>query len=534
VLAPLKDELAGPSKGASLMLMAGVALILLIACTNVANLLMARTADRASELSIRSALGASRTRLTQQLLTECVLLSLAAALAGFAVAFATTFIAAELQPAALSTQTYSLLDGRVLAFAIAVSLLSGVLFGVLPSLYAGRVHTFGTRSSGDVRGTRAIRDGLVAAQVMLTIVLVTASISLGHAFTAIMHLDRGFDRSGVVTAGVSLEGTHVQTDAARLAYFQEVFDRLRRLPGVRSVSSTQFLPLLAKGFLGGRQSVDGRRASQNSMIVPVMPDYFRTMGTQILAGREFTSADLQSATEPVIVNDVIAREFGEPAELLGRQLNGSSMIVGVVKRMDYLAEGAQTSQVFHLSRAPGAWPGATIVVKVDRAAEDRLPMIRDTIQSVDRQVPVGELRTMQQRMDALFARPQFYKTAMMCFAAFALLLAIIGIYGIVSYTVARRTHEMGVRMALGSTPENLRAHLLWQGLLPIAAGAVPGIAAAVLSGKLLESLVEGARSVSAASYAEAVVGIAGIAALGIWTATRPIARLDIAEILRTE
>jgi predicted permease len=535
-LTPLKDELAGPEKNASLILMAGVALILLIACTNVANLLMARTADRANELSIRSALGASRARLTQQLLTECVLLSLAAAIAGLAVAFATTSLAARFQPAALTTQTYSLLDGRVLAFAIAVSVLSGLLFGVLPALYAGRVHTFGTRSSSDVRGSRAIRDILVAGQVMLTIVLLTASISLGRAFTAIMRFDRGFDRSGVVTAGVSLSGTHLEADAARVAYFQEVFARLRPLPGVRSVSSTQFLPLWARGVVGGPQSLDGRRASQVAMVVPVMPDYFRTMGTPILAGREFTPADLDSAAEPVIVNDVFAREFGQPADLLGRHVDDAvpHPIVGVVKQMDYLANGAQISQVYRLSRSPGGWPGATIVVKVDGHAEDRLAIIRDTIQSADRKVPVYSVKTMQQRMDDMFARPQFYKTAVTFFAAFAILLAIIGIYGIVSYTVARRTHEMGVRMALGATPESLRAALLRHGLLPIVAGAIPGIALAIVSGRVLASLVTGAKSVEAAAYAGSVLFIAGVAAAGIWIATRPIARLDIVEILRTD
>jgi putative ABC transport system permease protein len=536
-LTPLRDELAGPSKRASLLLMAGVALILLIACTNVANLLMARTADRAAELSIRSALGASRARISQQLLTECALLSLAAAFAGLAAAFATTSIAARLQPAALASQTYSLLDRRVLAFAIAVSLLSGLLFGVLPALYASRVHIFGTRSSSDVRGSRAIRDTLVAAQVMLTIVLLTASISLGRAFTAIMHLDRGFNRSGVITAGVSLEGTHVETDSGRLAYFEEVFGRLRRLPGVRSVSSTQFLPLVAKGFMGGRFSLDGRRASENSIVVPVLPDYFRAMGAGILAGREFTPADLQSTAEPAIVNDAFARQFGQPGELLGRHVdigNSHWTIIGVVKRMDYLADGANGSEIFRLSRSPGGWPGAAVVVKVDGRAEERLATIRDTIQSVDRQVPVFGVKTMQQRMDDLFARPQFYRTAVTFFAAFALLLAIIGIYGIVSYTVARRTHEMGVRMALGATPETLRVVLLRQGLLPIVAGAIPGIALAVLSGRLLESLVEGARSVEPAAYAGAVLFIAAIAAAGIRIATRPIARLDITEILRTD
>jgi putative ABC transport system permease protein len=537
-ITPLRDELAGPTKKASLVLMACVVLILLIACTNVANLLMARTADRATELSIRSALGASRARLSQQLLTECVLLSLAAAVTGLFVAFGTTSAAARLQPAALTTQTYSILDGRVLAFAVAMALASGLLFGLLPSLYAGHIHSFGTRSSGDTRGSRLVREALVAAQVMLTIMLVTASISVGRAFVRLMQIDRGFDRTGVVTAMVALQGTPRDTDASRLVYFQEALGRIRRLPGVLSASTTQFLPIDAKGGIGGPFALDGRTVvPPNSAIVPVMPDYFRSMGGRILAGREFTQADSDNNAQVAIVNDEFAREFGEqPANLIGRQIGSSNdlrTVVGVVKFMDYMNERERYKQVFILSRSPG-WPRTAFVVKVAGRPEDHLAMIRGTIQSVDPRVPVFDMKTMEQRMADQFARPQFYKTAVECFAAFALLLATMGIYGIVSYTVARRTHEMGVRMALGTTPEELRVSLLRQGSIPIAAGAVPGIAGAVLSGRVLESLVEGAKSVNPIAYAGAVLFIAGIAAIGIWVATRPIARLDIVEILRTE
>jgi putative ABC transport system permease protein len=201
--------------------------------------------------------------------------------------------------------------------------------------------------------------------------------------------------------------------------------------------------------------------------------------------------------------------------------------------MDYMAEGANSNEIFIPVNSPGGF-FSTLVARVNGRAGDRLAMIRGAVQSVDPQVPVFGVKTMEQRMDDELARPQFYKTAVMCFAGFAMLLAIMGIYGIVAYTVARRTHEMGVRMALGATPGELRAVLLRQGLLPIAAGAIPGIAAAVLSGRVLESLVEGAQSVNATAYAGAVLFIASIAAVGIWMATRPVARLDIVEILRTD
>ncbi len=533
----LRDELAGPARKGSLMLMACVVMILLIACTNVANLLMARTADRAIEFSTRSALGASRARISQQLLTECVLLSLAACTAGIFIALWTTSIAATFQPAALASQAYSILDGRVLSFALAASVLSGLLFGVLPSFYASRAQTLGTRGSSDTRGARLIRETLVAAQVTLTIILVAASISVGRAFLDLMHMDRGFDRSGLVTVNVSLEGTNHEDGARRLAYFEEGLARIRRLPGVHSASATEFLPIYATGFIGGPFGMDRRPAKESSMLVPVMPDYFRTMGGRILRGREFSEAETQGDAKVAVVNDRFAGEFGSPVDVLGHEVTIGNdpplRIVGVVKGMDYMTDGANVNQIYVPAHALGGF-FSTFVARVSGRAEDRLAMIRDTVRSVDPQVPIFGVKTMEQRMSDVLARPQFYRIAVFCFAAIALLLAIIGIYGIVSYTVARRSHEMGVRMALGTTPARLRLSLVRSGLIPITAGAIPGIAGAVLSGRLLENLVDGAKPVNAAAYAAAVLGIALIAAIGIWVGTRPIARLDIAEILRTE
>ncbi len=534
----LRAELAGSARNGSLVLMACVVLILLIACTNVANLLMARIADRAAELSIRSALGASRARISQQLLTECVLLSLAACTAGIFLAFWTTSIAARLQPAPLALQAYSIVDGRVLGFAIAVSVLSGLLFGVLPSLYASRVHMLGTRGSRNTRGSRFIRETFVAAQVMLTIILLTASISVGRAFAHLMHINRGFDFSGLDTVNVSLQGTTHQTDESRLGYFREALARIRRLPGVESASATEFLPLYATGFVGGRFRMNGRPATESSMMVPVLSDYFRTMGARILWGREFTGAEVRDNARVCVVNERFAGEFGPPADAVGGEIaignDPPSRIVGVVKAMDYMTEGANANQIFIPDRSPGGSFFSTFVVRVSGRAEDRLAMIRDTIQSMDPQVPVFGVKTMDQRLADALARPQFYSTAVLAFAALASLLAIIGIYGIVCYTVAQRTHEVGVRMALGATPAWLRVSLLRQGSVTIVAGAVPGVTGAILSGRLLESLVEGAKSVNATAYATSVLFIALIAAIAIWVATRPIAQLDIVEILRTE
>ena len=535
----LQDGLAGPMKNASLMFMGAVVLILLIACTNVANLLIARTADRAPELFIRSALGASRARLVRQLLTECLLLSFVAALAGLAIAYWTLSLAVKIEPPPLGAQSYSILDGRVLAFTLTVSVITALVFGILPSLYAGRIQAFSTRSSGRTRGSRLVRESLACAQVMLTMILLAGSVSLGRAFVDLMRIDRGYDVQGVVTAGVSLEGTTHQLDKRQLPYFEEVLDRIRSLPGVRTASATEFLPLYASGFVGGTFGLDGRPAKRSSAMIPVLSGYFEAMGGRILYGREFTGAEVRSGAKVAVVNQRFAAEFGAPADAIGRQLTigreAPWKIVGVVKGMEYETDPttANGNQVFVPSATPGSF-FSTFVVRVDGRAEDHLAAIRDAIQSVDPQVPVFSVKTMQQRFDEVFASPRFYRTAVWIFAGIALLLALIGIYGIVSYAVVQRTQEMGVRMALGTTPVRLRGMLLWQGLLMVAAGAIPGIAGARLTSRFLESLMDGAKPIGLAASAGLVLLFALIASASIWSATRSIARLDITSILRSE
>ncbi len=538
-MASLQDGLAGPVKNASLMFMCAVVLVLLIACTNVANLLIARTADRAAELSIRSALGASRARLARQLLTECLLLSFVAALAGLLIASWTTSLAAKVQPPPLGVQTYSILDGRVLAFTLIVSLVTPLMVGVVPLLHLGGIHAFATRSSRHSRSSRLLRESLACAQVMLTMILLAGSVSVGRAFIHLMRIDRGYDVKEVVTVGVSLDGTSHQLDKRQLPYFEDVLDRVRSLPGVRSASATDFLPLYASAFVGGPFGIDGRPARLNSTMVPVLSGYFQTMGGRILYGREFTDAEIRTGAKVAVVDERFAAGFGAPEAAVGRQLtiegDTPRKIVGVVKGMEYETDPttANGNQVFIPSETPGSF-FSTFVARVDGPAEDHLARIRDTIQSVDPQVPLFSAKTMEQRLDEVFAAAKFYRTAVWIFAAFALLLAVIGIYGIVSYAVVQRTQEMGVRMALGRTPVQLRGMLLRRGLLMVVAGAIPGIAGAQLTGRFLETLIDGAKSVDLLTSAGLVFFFAVVASTSIWSATRRVARLDIVAVLRSE
>jgi len=539
----LQDALAGSAKNASLMFMGAVVLVLLIACTNVANILTARTADRISEFSIRSALGASSGRLARQLFTEGLLLSSVATLAGLGIAYWTTLLAAKVEPPTLAAQSYSILDARVLAFTVVVSMLTALLFSILPSLHLGRVHAMGTRSSIRPHGSRLVREILVGTQVMLTIILLAGSVSLGRAFVDLMKVDRGYDVKQVVTVSVSLDGTTHQLDQRELPYFEQVLDRIRRLAGIRSASATEFLPLYASAFVGGPFGLDGRPAARNSTMIPVMAEYFQTMGARILYGREFTDAEVHAGARVAVVNERFAAGFGAPQDAIGHQLTNESdswRIVGVVKGMEYETDPttAHGNEVFIPSTNPGSF-FSTFVVRVDgRAedgrAEDRLAEVRDVIQSVDPQVPVFGAKTMEQRLDEAFAGPKFYRTAVSFFAGFALLLAVIGVYGIVSYAVVQRIQEMGIRLALGTTPVRLRGLLLRQGLLMVGASAIPGIAGAQLSGRFLETLIDGAKPIGLGTSAGLIVLLAFVASTSIWFASHRIARFDITAILRSE
>ncbi len=541
---PLRDELAGPVKEASLLLMAGVGLILLIACANVANIMMARTSDRSNELAIRSAVGASPGRLMQQILTECLFIALISSTAGLAVAYWVTKVAAKFQSASLNAQAYSVLDWRVLSFAIAATISSAVLFGLLPCLAVERVDVFAARGSNSFRRSRVIREVLVAAQVMLTIVLLTASVSVGRAFSRLTQIDRGFDMRGPVTVSVSLDGTTHGLEGHRLAYFEQALSRIRRIPGVRSASATDFLPLYSNLFLGGPFGFDGRMPKRNSNLIPVLADYFSTMSSGMLYGREFADAEVHSNAPIAVVNETFARQFSSQSDVLGHMVimhgESSLKIVGVVKGIDFMSEwisgegDGNAPEVFVPAHSPGVFASSAFVARVDGRPEDRVAAIRDAIQAVDPKVPVFGAKTMADRLDEALSRPRFYRTSLIFFAGFALLLAVVGIYGVVSYAVVQRTREMGVRLALGTTQTRVRRMLLRQSLVTVSWGLICGVMVAVFSGRLLESLLEGANTLDIGTFTLSVMFVLAVASLSIWIATQRVARMDIAEILRAE
>jgi predicted permease len=536
----LQDALAGPAKKASQMLLWAVALILLLACTNVASLLLAKTTDRASEMQIRYALGATRARLMRQQIIECLLLSFVATLAGLLLASWITTLAAKIEPLPLAGLSYSILNGRVLAFAFIVSGMTVLALGILPGLQVDRRSSLRERlASRHSQSSRWLRDGLVGAQVTLTMMLLASSVCVGNAFMHLMQIDRGYDVDGIVTASVSLDGSVQQSNKRQLAYFEEVLDRLRQLPGIRSASATEFLPLYASGFIGGPFGLDGRPAAKSSTMIPIMADYFQTMGGRMVAGRELTAAEVRKNADVAVVNERFAANFGDPKDVLNHEVTIGKdtrlRVVGVVKGMEYETDPttANGNQVFVPSETPGSF-SSTFVARVDGRAEDHLAAFGGAIQSTDPRIAVFSVKTMNQRLDELYARPRFYRTAGLSFAAFAAMLTLLGIYGTVSHAVAERTQEIGVRMALGRTPAQLRSMLLRRGLTIIAGGAVLGMTGAQLTGRFLASLIAGAKPMGLAGSSALVLCFALVASASIWSATAGIAKFDIITILRSD
>jgi putative ABC transport system permease protein len=537
-LIPLQEQLAGPVRKASLLLLGGVALLLLLACANVATLLLSRTVARANELMIRTVLGASRARLTQQLLTEALLLSAVATLVGLFVAVWTAGVAAAAQPAQLSSQSYTILDWRVLSFAIALAFATGIVFGVGPALYAGRIDLGapGRTATASPRGTRT-RNTLIAAQIAVTIVLLTGSAALGRSFLALLHVDNGYETRTIATMSVSFAGTAYENTDRSQTYYAEVVRRVREIPGVVSVSATESLPLNVDSFMGNHFSVDKLDPSAPMATVTlVAPAFFSTMGSRVLFGREFSPEDRQSAELLAMVSEELARTFGDPGAVVGRSLVSQRgkprRIIGVVRGLRYAGPTSPAHlQVFWLSRTPRT---LTIVAKVTGPARDRIAVIRDAVQSIDPKVSVFSVKTMDERLDEALARPKFYATTVVFFGGLGLLLAVIGVYGVVSYAVAQRTREMGIRLALGTTPRRLRAVLLRQTSIIVGIAAGLGLLGAIGTGRAAGNLIAGAdASVLTTSAAAAIVTIA-VAVAAIWIATRHIARLDILDVIRVE
>jgi putative ABC transport system permease protein len=543
-LISLRGHLAGPVRPASLVLMAMAVFVLLIASAHVAHLLLSHTSQRRHELAIRAALGASRTRLVRQLVAEALLLTSAAAAAGLVVAHWAARLAASVQPPQLSARPYDVLDFRVIAFALGLSLLTAIVFGVLPASLIGRMQPssdiLGARRGVHGAGARRMRNLLPAMQAALTVVLLTGCFSLGRSFLRLLNTDLGYRTSSIVTLNVSLSGSRYGQDDREARYYAEAVARLRASPGVESAAAVSHLPLVSRMFTGGQFKLDDGRQLPVAVLVSATPGYFHTMGTPVVEGREFTAADTKSSEPVVVISDELARSAGA-GRMTGRKIDLSwrgkpqwATIAGVVRAQRYSGPGSSGDhQIFRpVEQSP---PGAaSLVARVRGDAAQYLPACREIVQRIDRDIPVYDVRTLDQRLADVLARPRFYTAAIGFFAAFALLLALIGSYAVAAASAARRTHEIGVRLAVGASPRRIRAMLLRQSLLPAAAGLAAGLLASAGLSRFLQFLIAGAGQTGPAATATAALLLLLVTGLATWRATRRIVRMDAAAALRIE
>jgi predicted permease len=538
---PIRDQIAGQVRTAAWVLAGIVAFVLIAACANLAQLLLSRTTERYPEIALRSALGASRARLVQQLMTEAVALTMTGAAGGLLVAYWISRLAVQVMPAPLSGQEYRILDWPVLLFAASLALLTGFLFGVIPASLIGRLQpsTHIVRGQAGAPPSNRMRSTLIAVQTAITLMLLAASLTMGRTFLHLLDADLGFRPANVVTATVSVQGSRHKSGSAQWRYYSELLSRLRAIPGVEAASAVGYLPLANNVYMAGAIKLDSGQSVERVVLNGAMPGYFHASGTTLLAGRDFTMTEGQGSEPAVIVNQAFAQQAGVMGNLVGRKLiapwtKQPYVIAGVVATARLAGPAhAGTPQVYWpVQEEPSAT--LTFVARVNGDVEPYLTICRDALQSVDRHVPVYDVRTLDQRLDEVLARPRFFVTATIFLACVAVIIAVAGIYGSLSFSLAQRRHEMGVRMALGASSLGVRSLIVRQSLVPIVAGIAAGLYCSWLSGHYMKHLIDGVEGQGIEYGVLAAILLILTAIVAAWRATASLLSLDPLEALRAE
>ena len=548
VLQELRDNVAGTVREPLMILLATVAFVLLIACVNVANLLIARGAARRNELAVRAAIGASRARIVRQVLSESLLLAAAGGALGVTLAWWLTRSIVALAPEGIPRLATATLDLPVLFFAIAISLLTGLIFGTLPALASASASIAAAARAGarEAKAGGRLRSALLVAEVALALVLLVGAGLLLRSFASLTGQRPGFDTAQLATGNVTLNGERYGNPAQRSLFWESFEERMRAIPGVRDVALTTDLPI------GGSPTFHNLAFEGKPMTPGTEPEvyyrgvnaaYFRAMGISFIKGRPFTTADRQGAPLVAIVNEAFAREYYPGEEVLGRRVRWASgdgtwiTIVGVVADVRGLSLDQGEVPAMHVpySQEMNPWRRwMDIAIRTDGDAAALGPVLRREVLALDRTVPVARVRTMEDVLAASVADRRFNLILLGSFAAVALLLAVAGIYGVMSYLVVQRTREIGVRLALGATPGSVVRLITTRGLLLASVGIAIGLAAALSLVRFIETLLFNVRGTDVATLAgsAAVLLIAATAAC-IVPALRA-GRVDPLTALRSE
>jgi predicted permease len=550
----VRDRQILDAKITSWVLLAAVLVVLLIACANVANLMLARVSARERDLAICMALGAGRGRLARQALTQSALLAVSGGAAGSALAFGVLRVLTAVAPTDVPRINEASVDVRVLLFTVAVSLLCGFLFGLAPALSKPSFDRLGAARSPAAGRTR-LRQALVASQICGSLVLLTGAGLLLKTLWNLQRQPLGMNIEGTVTAGVTLGRTAYRDPARRVAFFDSMEECLRRIPGIEEVAISDSLPpsnSFLRTTLYGAIDVQGRPQFTDGTGGPVAwravtPRYFAALRIPIRRGRAFQDQDREGQVNVVILSEMLAARMFPGQDPIGQHIRPGRIgpwlsVVGVAANVKNggLAEAAMPE--FYVPRkhaaAPGGWNGqigynANAIVRTRSEPSALAPWVRSAISSLDATLPIT-VETMEQEVGNLASGPRFHTILLGSFAALALLLAAIGLYGVMSYLVEQRTAEIGIRMALGATPVAISRLVLSEAAKWILSGAITGLAASLWTARLIERMLFHAAPHDPATLAVALAVLLGVALLAAWIPSRRAAGLDPMKALRGE
>ena len=536
------DALLGDTRFTLLIVLGSVALVLLIACGNIANLLLARMRERQREIAVRSALGAGRKRIVRQLLAESLVLSALGGLAGCGLAFVCTPAVLSLIGDSVPRAADAGVDLRVLLFALLASFAAGLIFGVIPALTASRTDLVSTLKEGgrsDITGRDWLRSSLIVGQVAIGLVLTAAAGLLITSFMNLLHNQDGFNPDYLTTLLFETPDARYQTGDARPQFYREYFKTLRALPGIQSVGGAIILPMTNDGITIAFEDPEhpvpeGERASSD--LNAITPGYFGAMQIPVLKGRDFSERDDMKSLQVMMVNQAFAQKFFPGEEVLGKKLkpgagNGTPggppwrEIIGVVGDVRLAVTQREMHPAMYVPAAQlPTWCCLHSVVRTSLDPAGVEASVQRIVSAMDRDIPVTQVRTMHELMFIELSQPRFATVLLCAFAGLALVLTIVGLYGVMTYSVTRRTREIGVRMALGAERGAVLTMVLRDAAMLLGAGILLGIAAALASASVLQGMLygTGSRNPAVLALVCATVGLAGIGAACVpaWRAAR--------------
>jgi putative ABC transport system permease protein len=548
-LVPLHRQIVGDIKPALVFLFVAVGLVLLIACANVANLLLARAAARQKEIAIRVALGAGRARLIRQLLTESVMLAIVGGAFGLVLAWVGLRVLVRINPANVPRLDEIGIDGYVLGFTMLVSVLTGLLFGLVPALQASRPDLNetlkeGARGSTGGIGRQRVRSILVVTEVALTQMLLIGAGLMIKSFYSLQQVNPGFNADRILTMQVTLPPVKYAENNQIIAFYEQALTRIGALPGVQAAGAATSLPLTGNS-ISRRFTIDGRApASTNERLsatyFAISPDYFRAMGIQLVSGRSFTNQDRDKSQQVIIINDTTRRRFWPNEEAIGKhisitaQAGVSREIVGVVADVKHSSLDAESGLEIYEPYLQSPWSFMALAVRTMADPLRLAPVVKDEILAIDKGQPVYDVKTMAQIVGDSVSQPRLYMLLLGIFAAIALVLSAVGIYGVMNYSVNQRKHEIGIRMAIGAQRSDILKMVVGQGMLLASIGVVIGVVAAFFLGRIIEMLLFGVSGRDLMTFVGLPVVLVLVSLLSSYVPARRATRVDPMIALRAE